>query len=107
MGLLSFLFGMGDMDRGVEEFRQTPGAVLLDVRTEAEYAEGHVEGSVNLPLNRIGEIELKYPDRQTPLFVHCRSGMRSGQAVSQLDKMGYARVKNIGGITSYSGKVIQ
>ena len=48
MGLLDFLKGP-DIDQGVRQFEQTPGAVLLDVRTPGEYGEGRISGSRNLP----------------------------------------------------------
>ena len=45
------------------------------------------------------------PAKDTPLFLYCRSGARSGQATSLLQRMGYTRVTNIGGIMNYHGKV--
>ncbi len=101
------LFSKQTMDAGVEEFRRTPQAVLLDVRTGEEYAQGHVEGSYHLALDQIASAAEVFPDKNTPLFVHCRSGARSGQAVSYLKQMGYRRVKNIGGILEYHGKVVK
>ena len=49
MGFFDFLHG-ADINEGVELFRSTPGALLLDVRTAQEYAGGHIPGSVNIPL---------------------------------------------------------
>ena len=104
MGFFDFLRGP-DIDAGVEQCRQTPGALLLDVRTEGEYAEGHIPGAKNLPLQSLEGIASVAPAKDTPLFLYCRSGARSGQATSQLQRMGYTRVTNIGGIMSYQGKV--
>lgn len=104
MGFLDFLRGP-DMDAGVEQCRQTPGALLLDVRTEGEYAEGHVPGAKNLPLQALEGIAALAPAKDTPLYVYCRSGARSDQAAGQLQRMGYTRVTNIGGIMNYRGKV--
>ena len=104
MGLLDFLKGP-DIDQGVKRFGETPGAVLLDVRTPEEYAQGHIPGSQNLPLQEVvlaGEV---VPQKDTPLFVYCLSGARSRQAVATLRQMGYFAVTNIGGISSYHGKV--
>ncbi|MBQ9046104.1 MAG: rhodanese-like domain-containing protein [Oscillospiraceae bacterium] len=94
-----------DINKGVDECRATPGAVLLDVRTPEEYAEGHIPGSVSIPLAALPARyhELGAPD--TPLFVHCLSGGRSGQAVRFLQGAGFTRVKNIGGINAWTGKV--
>ena len=104
MGLFDF-WKMPDIGRGVEEFRAAPGAVLLDVRSRQEFQEGHIPGSRNVPLSAIEEAAALAEDKQTPLFVYCYSGARSGQAVRALRRMGYANVKNIGAIAAWTGKV--
>ncbi len=104
MGFLDFLKGP-DIDQGVKEFRETPGAILLDVRTPQEYGEGHIPGSVNVPLQSLGGPGALPAAKDAPLFVHCHSGARSRQAVGQLARLGYTNVKNIGGIAAYTGKV--
>ena len=107
MRLFHFFRNIADMNTGVAECKTNDGAVLLDVRTEEEYREGHIEGSVNIPLDRISAVENIVKDKSTPLYVHCLSGGRSGQAVSYLKQIGYTNVKNIGGISSYRGKVVK
>ena len=104
MGFFDFLNGP-DINQGVREFSTTAGAVLLDVRTSSEYAEGHIPGSKNLPLQSIDKVERMIENKATPIFVHCLSGARSRQAAAVLQQMGYTNVKNIGGIASYTGKV--
>lgn len=104
MGFFDFLKSP-DINQGVEECRNTSGAVLLDVRTVEEYREGHIPGSRNVPLQSIDRVSDGIPDRETPLYVYCRSGARSSQAVSLLQQMGYSKAKNIGGITAWKGKV--
>ena len=106
MGFIKFL-RTADINEGVEEYKKTKGAVLLDVRTAEEYREGHIEGSINLPLDRINQVENLIEDKDTPLYVHCLSGGRSGQAVSYLKQFGYTNAKNIGGIGRYRGKVVR
>lgn len=106
MGLFNF-FRSTDINAGVAEYKTTDGAVLLDVRTAEEYRDGYIDGSVNVPLDRISSIEDTVKDKSTPLYVHCYSGSRSGQAVAYLKQMGYINAKNIGGISSYRGKVIR
>ncbi len=54
-----------------------------------------------------GLVQELYPDKGTQLFVHCLSGARSNQAVSFLKRSGYGSVKNIGGISGYTGKVVR
>lgn len=104
MGLFSFLH-TPDINEGIKEFQNTQNAVLLDVRTTKEYSEGHIDGSINIPLQNIRNVSDVIKDKSTPLFVHCYSGSRSGQAVSYLSGVGYTNVKNIGGISAYRGKV--
>ena len=104
MGFFDFLRAPG-MDRGVETFRATEGAVLLDVRTPEEYRTGHVPGSKNLPLQAIGGADDLLAHKQVPLFVYCQSGARSRRAAEALRSMGYTNVTNIGGIAAYTGKV--
>ena len=107
MGLFNFFRNTADINTGVAEYETTDGAVLLDVRTAEEYRDGHIDGSVNIPLDRISAVENIVKDKSTPLYVYCLSGGRSGQAVSYLKQMGYTNVKNIGGISSYRGKVVK
>ena len=103
MGFFSFLRGP-DIHAGLAQFEATPGAVLLDVRTPQEYAQGHIPGSRNLPLQELDGIGQAVPDRATPLFVYCLSGARSRQAAAMLGRMGYTGVTNIGGISGYRGE---
>ncbi len=104
MGFFDFL-RVPDIDQGIQEYKEASGAVLLDVRTQQEYREGHVPTSKNVPLQSLTQVEKVVGDKNKPLFVYCYSGSRSSQAVRMLSKMGYANVKNIGGIASYTGKV--
>ena len=89
----------------MQEYKNAAGAVLLDVRTPQEYREGHIPGSQNVPLQQLDKVEEVTENKDTVLYVYCRSGARSRQAVSLLQAMGYTNVHNIGGIAAYSGKV--
>lgn len=104
MGIMKLLRGP-DINRGVKEFENAAGAVLLDVRSGPEYRGGHIPGSVNLPLQELNRIWEILDDEQTPLYVYCHSGSRSRQAEGLLRRMGFSNVKNLGGILAYSGKV--
>lgn len=106
MGLFGWLSGM-DINSGVEEYRATEGAMLLDVRTPAEYATGHVDGSRNIPLDNIAKVLNTVNDKATPLYIHCQSGARSASAASFLKRNGYTNVKDIGGIAGYRGKQVK
>lgn len=99
MGMWNILTGKNNFMKGIEQFQNTPGAVLLDVRTREEYNGRHVPGSVNLPLSELEQISYA---KTTPLFVYCHSGARSSQACRYLKQKGY-QAENIGGIVSYRG----
>lgn len=72
-----------------------PQAVIIDVRSPAEFEGGHVEGAVNLPLDRFVD---GYPrvaaDKQQLVVLYCASGARSEQAVQYLKAQGYAQAVN-------------
>ncbi|RJF71892.1 rhodanese-like domain-containing protein [Deinococcus cavernae] len=71
------------------------GASVLDVRTQQEFAEGHIASAVNLPLDEVAARASKVPGDK-PVYVICRSGNRSAQASELLKKAG-KDVKNVGG----------
>ena len=104
--MLFNLLAKKDINSGVEEYHSTPGAILLDVRTREEYNEYHIPDSLNIPLQNIAEVTRRIPANNTPIFVHCLSGGRSGQAVSFLKNSGYKNVTNIGGINAYRGRTV-
>ncbi len=70
------------------------GAVLVDVRTPMEFGSGHLDGALNVPLNELmaGAGRLR---KNRPVVVYCRSGARSGMAVSYLRRQGYARALDL------------
>ena len=104
MGIFD-LFRRPDIDAGVREYEHTVGGVLLDVRTEEEYAEGHIPGSRNVPLAELCSDGIGAENRDTPVYVYCLSGGRSRQAAAFLRREGYTNVKDLGGIAAYSGKM--
>lgn len=76
---------------------------LIDVRSAGEYAGGHIDGALNLPLDRLAQdVARTVPDRGTPLLLYCQSGMRSGMACQALQQMGYTQVRNGGGVGGLS-----
>lgn len=69
----------------------------IDVRTEQEFAQGHLAGAVNIPHTHIAnQISQLTTDKHTPIYLYCRSGNRSGQAQKTLQAMGYTHVYNKG-----------
>jgi phage shock protein E len=78
-----------------------PNTILIDVRSSGEFSSGHIEGALNLPLDRIDhDITSAVPDKATPLLLYCRSGARSGRACEIVTQMGYRATRNGGGVGS-------
>lgn len=93
---------------GKKRLDANPGILLLDVRTPAEYADGHIKNSVSLPLDRLrGKIDAVAPDKDQEIFVYCLSGARAANACTQLTAMGYTHVSNMGGIQSWRYGVVR
>ena len=100
------LFSRKSITDWVEEARRTDG-LLIDVRTPEEYDEGHIPGSVNLPLGRTDAIKAVAPSPEARLYVYCRSGSRSARACALFEQMGYKNVRNIGGILSWRDEIAE
>ncbi len=80
-----------------EQIRQavSDGAVLVDVRTPTEFQRGHLDGAMNIPLNELMKGAGQVGKRNRPVVVYCRSGARSGMAVSYLRQAGFQRAHNL------------
>lgn len=79
------------------------GAVLIDVRSASEYAEGHLDNSINLTVDTIGvNIENLVSDKNTKIIVYCRSGNRSATAANTLINLGYKNVYDLGAMNNCS-----
>ena len=97
------LLNKPNINKGLETYAATPGAVLLDVRSPEEYAGGHIANSLNLSLQTWNRAEMLIPKKDTPICVYCRSGARSRKMADVLQKLGYTNVTDIGGILNYRG----
>lgn len=80
--------------------------LLLDVRTPAEYAAGHLPGARSIPLDTLAErAAAELPDRAAAIVIYCQSGMRSRMACRQLARMGYTGVVNGGGMAALAARL--
>ena len=102
--MLLGLFSRRDINRGVDAWSESAAGVLLDVRTREEYAAGHIDGSLNIPLQDTAEKHI--PEKSAPVFVYCQSCARSARAAHILKSRGYLHVTDIGGISGYRGKIV-
>lgn len=86
----------------LDSYAKTQGAILIDVRTPAEFSAGHIQGATNIDFensNFISEVEKLDPAKT--YFVYCRSGNRSGQAVALMKRAGILNIYDLrGGVAS-------
>lgn len=84
------MFGISKLFGPKTDFRQLKqkGAIILDVRTAAEYKTGHIPGSVNIAVDEVGTVLADLKRKNKPIITCCRSGVRSGRAADILKNAG-------------------
>ena len=96
------------MDDIVEIMNENNNYIILDVRTIAEYNEGHIPNAICIPNETIGSnIINELPDKEQLILVYCRSGNRSKQAAEKLRKLGYTNLIEFGGIIAWNGEIVK
>ena len=82
--------------------------IIIDARTEEEFAEGHIENAILIPEYEIKDrAEKELPDKDALILVYCRSGRRSKIASEELVKLGYTNVKEFGGIIDWPYETVR
>jgi len=101
--LLKKLFGMTNNT----DFRQlvADGATILDVRTQDEYRTGHIQGSINIPVQSLTAANIARLSKNKPIITCCASGMRSASAKNILISQGFTEVYNGGGWSGLQSKL--
>jgi len=96
-----------DQSIAYEELLNDNSINLIDVREPSEFATGYIFGAQLIPLNTIeSTIENTLPEKDTKIFVYCRSGNRSAQAAQILANLGYTNVYDIGGIIDWEYGIV-
>ena len=81
-----------------ERLAKNPKAVLIDVREDHEWEDGHVRGAVHLGRGILErDLETKYPDPKTEIILHCGGGFRSALSADAVARMGYSNVFSLAG----------
>src|SRR5437867_38360 len=89
-------------------WERTPGLFVLDVRTPAEFASGHIPEAHLIPVDELEDRLRELPSRDTPMLVHCAAGGRSTAACQTLGLHGYTRLLNlVGGLHTWPGPRVQ
>jgi len=78
--------------------------VLLDVREDSEWEEGHIKGAKHVALGNINIETTRSISNDTPIYIYCRSGRRAGEAEIKLKELGFSNTENLGGIVEWQEK---
>ena len=90
------LFVLGACAHAPQEQVAAPRPLVIDVRTDQEWREGHLDGAILIPHDRVEqEIAAVAPDRKTRIYLYCRTGRRTGLAFDVLKKAGYEDLVNL------------
>lgn len=96
------------MDEAKKIFESDANAayIILDARRPDEFAKGHIPGAINVANESIGaEAPAELPDKNQLIYIYCRSGNRSKQAVEKLAALGYTNIVEFGGIIDWTGEI--
>ena len=94
-------------DEAKEMMARDDGHIIVDVRRQDEFDEGHIPGAICIPNESIEtERPAELPELDRIILVYCRSGRRSKEAAEKLVKMGYVNVYEFGGIEEWTGEVV-
>jgi rhodanese-related sulfurtransferase len=85
-----------DVDGAAARDLVKKGAKLVDVRTTGEFAAGHIDGAVNVPIAELGERLDDVGKPSDTIVLYCASGMRSSKAAKLLREKGFGEVHNLG-----------
>lgn len=80
------------------------GIVLLDVREDSEWNEGHIKGASHIALGDLNIKTTKDLPKDKPIYIYCRSGRRATEAEIKLKELGFSNTKVLGGIIEWQGK---
>lgn len=94
-------------DEAMEMMEKDDGHVIVDVRTQEEYDEGHIPDAVLIPNETIADSPpAELPDKDQIILIYCRRGNRSKDASQKLADMGYTNIYEFGGIETWEGEVV-
>lgn len=90
------------------EIMKSQTCIILDVRTQEEFSQGHIPGAICIPNEEIiSDPPADLPDKDALILVYCRSGRRSKEAAAKLAAMGYTDIREFGGIITWTGEVTE
>ena len=95
-------------EKAKEMMAKDDGHIIVDVRRQDEYDEGHIPGALLIPNESITDKQPdELPDLNHIILVYCRSGRRSKEASQKLADIGYTNVYEFGGINTWTGEIVK
>ena len=95
-------------DEAKEMMKKNDGHIIVDVRRQDEYEQGHIPGAILIPNESIGaQRPAELPNLNQIILVYCRSGRRSKEAAQKLFDMGYKNIYEFGGIIDWTGDIVK
>ncbi len=104
MGILDFLKGPNIND-GLVKYHQMKYAVLLDIRPEADYLNGHIPGAVNVPYKEIAKARYQLEDKHAPVFVYGWYFNDAKDGAVALKALGFENITPLGDCDRYTGEI--
>lgn len=94
-------------EEAMEMMQKDDGHVIVDVRRQDEYDQGHIPRAILIPNETIDtEMPEELPDKEQIILIYCRRGNRSKEAAQKLFDMGYDNVYEFGGINTWTGEIV-
>lgn len=101
VAILYFRFGVARISGPEARELVRQGALLLDVRSAAEFSGGHIDGAINIPIQELSRRMSELGEGSGPIVVYCESGGRSAMAKRMLERNGFEHVHDLGGIRQW------
>ena len=91
-----------------EALKNDTNPIILDVRENSEFNEGHIKDALHIRLNSLeAQAEGEMTDYDQPIYVYCRSGVRSKVGCHILNSLGYTKTYNLGGILDWPEEIVK
>lgn len=106
-GMVNSTYQQISQEEAKEMMSRNDGHIIVDVRRQDEYDEGHIPGAICIPNESIDDkMPAELPDTGQTILVYCRSGRRSKEASKKLADIGYTNVYEFGGIIDWTGETV-
>lgn len=106
ISIFGLLLNFSRINAGEKAGSSKENPVIIDNRTLEEYNAGHINGAILIPFDQINDkIAKEVPDKKAHIALYCRSGRRSGIALSKLKELGYVNAENYGAMSQAKEKL--